>query len=42
MADFGDDEWPAMLCIETANAADNALTLEPNASHTMSASISLA
>jgi glucose-6-phosphate 1-epimerase len=42
MSDFGDDEWPAMICIETANAADNAVTLTPGASHTMTAAISLA
>lgn len=41
MVDFGDDEWPGMLCIETANAADNALSLEPGQSHTMSAVIAL-
>lgn len=29
MEDFGDDEWPGMCCIETANAADDAVTLEP-------------
>jgi D-hexose-6-phosphate mutarotase len=40
MADFGDDEWPAMLCIETANAGANAITLAPGASHTMRAVIS--
>lgn len=40
MADFGDDEWPAMLCIETANAADNAVTLAAGQSHVMSATIS--
>jgi glucose-6-phosphate 1-epimerase len=39
MPDFGDDEWPGMLCIETANAADNAVTLPPHASHTMTAAI---
>ena len=39
MPDFGDDEWPGMICIETANAADNAVTLPPHASHTMTASI---
>ncbi|HZK79901.1 MAG TPA: hypothetical protein VFC46_02515, partial [Humisphaera sp.] len=27
MADFGDDEWPGMMCVETANAADNAVKL---------------
>ena len=40
MPDFGDEEWPGMLCVETANVADNALTLAPNASHTMEATIS--
>src|SRR4051812_35235365 len=39
MADFGNDEWRGMLCIETANAADNAITLAPGATHTMSAEI---
>ena len=40
MADFGDDEWPAMMCIETANAGDSAITLAPGAAHTMRATIS--
>lgn len=39
MADFGDDEWPRMVCIETANAADNAVTLPPGAKHETSALI---
>jgi len=39
MADFGDDEWPGMICIETANAADNAVTVPPHASHSMTAAI---
>ena len=42
MADFGDDEWPGMICIETANAADNAVTLPPHGSHTITATISVA
>lgn len=29
LSDFGDDEWTQMCCIETANAADDALTLPP-------------
>jgi D-hexose-6-phosphate mutarotase len=40
MADFGDDEWPEMLCIETANAAGNAVTLAPGAEHVMTATVS--
>jgi glucose-6-phosphate 1-epimerase len=39
MPDFGDDEWPRMLCVETANVAENAVTLAPGASHTMWASV---
>jgi glucose-6-phosphate 1-epimerase len=39
MADFGDDEWPQMVCIETANAADNAVTLAPGARHELRATI---
>jgi glucose-6-phosphate 1-epimerase len=41
MPDFGDDEWARMICIETANAADNAVTIPPHASHTMTAVISV-
>jgi len=36
MPDFGDEEWPGMVCIETANAADDAITLRSEESHTMS------
>lgn len=39
MPDFGDEEWPGMLCVETANAADNAVTLAPGRSHAMTATI---
>jgi len=35
MPDFGDDEWPHMLCIEAANAFDSAITLQPGQSHSM-------
>lgn len=35
MADFGDDEWPAMVCVETANALGDAVTLGPGESHTL-------
>ncbi|MEO0475916.1 MAG: D-hexose-6-phosphate mutarotase [Planctomycetota bacterium] len=37
MSDFGDDEWPGMLCVESGNIGDNAVTLEPEQSHTMKA-----
>jgi len=33
MEDFGDDEYPGMLCVETTNAADDAVTLAPGAAH---------
>ena len=39
MPDFGDDEWPRMLCIETANAAENAVTLPAGGRHLMSATV---
>jgi glucose-6-phosphate 1-epimerase len=35
MADFGDHEWPGMICIETANTAPDAITLAPGGRHTM-------
>jgi D-hexose-6-phosphate mutarotase len=42
MSDFGPDEWRAMLCIETANAADDAVTLAPGARHEMRATLRVA
>lgn len=42
MSDFGDDEWPQMVCIETANAADNIVSLQPGKSHTLKAIIEIA
>lgn len=42
MADFGDDEWPGMVCIETANAFENSVTLAPGARHKMTVRISVA
>jgi D-hexose-6-phosphate mutarotase len=41
MADFGDDEWPGMACVETANAFDNARIVEPGASYAMTSTISV-
>lgn len=41
MTDFGHDEWPGMLCIETANAGANAITLAPGKTHAMRAVISV-
>jgi glucose-6-phosphate 1-epimerase len=39
MPDFGDDEWSSMVCVETANALDNALTLPPGGMHRLRAAI---
>ena len=34
-ADFGDDEWQRMICIETANVAENAVHLDPGRTNLM-------
>ncbi len=39
MPDFGADEYPGMVCVETANVTDKAIKLEPQASHSISAVI---
>jgi glucose-6-phosphate 1-epimerase len=39
MSDFGDDEWPQMLCVESANVSDNAVTLASGATHRMQTTI---
>jgi len=36
MKDFGDDEYTRMLCLEPANAGEDAVTLAPGESHTLS------
>lgn len=33
MADFGDDEWPSMCCVETANCLADSTFLNPGESH---------
>ena len=35
LSDFPDDAWTGMLCVETANAADDYRELLPGASHTL-------
>ncbi|WP_166788000.1 D-hexose-6-phosphate mutarotase [Cryobacterium adonitolivorans] len=42
MADFGDAEYTGMVCVETCNIRDNAITLTPGASHEMSVRYSVA
>jgi len=39
MPDFGDDEWTGMLCVETANALDDAIHVAPGDSHVMTANL---
>ncbi len=41
MADFGDAEWPGMVCIETANICDSRIRLSPGESHSTTAVISV-
>ena len=36
MSDFGDHEWPGMICVEAANAQADAYQLAPGASHALS------
>ena len=42
MADLGEDEWPRMLCVETANTGADAVTIGPREAHTMETRISVA
>ena len=39
MGDFGANEYPQMLCVETANARQATLTLPPGETHTMALSL---
>ena len=39
MPDFGDDEWPNMLCVESANVGPNSITLAPGQRHTLAVEI---
>lgn len=41
MVDFGDAEWPGMVCIETANIGDCSIRLSPGESHSTTAVISV-
>jgi glucose-6-phosphate 1-epimerase len=42
MADFGDLEWPEMVCVETCNVNAHAVKLAAGGRHTMTASIEVA
>ena len=39
LADLAGNQWPGMVCIETVNAMENAVTLAPGATHRMTAVI---
>jgi glucose-6-phosphate 1-epimerase len=39
MSDMAPDDWKGMICVETANAADNAIHLPPGRSHKLTALI---
>lgn len=39
MSDFGDDEYLLMLCLEPANTAADAVTLDPGSQHTLSCAL---
>lgn len=41
MADFGDDEYRSMVCVETANAADDTVRVAPGAVHRLGTTISV-
>jgi glucose-6-phosphate 1-epimerase len=42
MPDFGDEEWPGMLCVETCNVAAHGVTLAQGQTHVMQARIAVA
>ena len=42
LADFGDDEWTGMLCVETCNVRDAAIVLDAGQSHTMTVAVDVA
>jgi len=41
LPDMSDDGWREMLCIESANAAENAITLRPHEAHVLETTISV-
>jgi glucose-6-phosphate 1-epimerase len=41
LPDMEPDAWPGMLCVETANVGESAVTLQPGETHTMGAVISV-
>lgn len=41
LADMSQDDWRQMLCIEAANAAENAITLQPHEAHVLETSFAV-
>ncbi|MEL7239675.1 MAG: D-hexose-6-phosphate mutarotase, partial [Planctomycetota bacterium] len=41
-SDFGDDEWPGMLCVESAAIGEEKIHLDVGAAHVLSVKISTA
>ena len=41
MPDYGDEEWPQMVCVEAVNVREQAVTLDPRERHLMSQTISV-
>ncbi|MSQ70964.1 MAG: D-hexose-6-phosphate mutarotase [Betaproteobacteria bacterium] len=41
MADLGENLWTGMLCVETANAGEDARTLAPGETHTLEATVTV-
>jgi len=39
LADLGAGEWPGFVCVEAANTAGNAITLEPGLAHTLGVTV---
>lgn len=39
MPDFGDDEWPGMVCVETVSVGKNAVELSAGQTHSMTAKV---
>lgn len=40
MPDFGDDEWPGMVCVESGNVKENSITLKPGGQSVLKVEIS--
>ncbi|MEO8075583.1 MAG: D-hexose-6-phosphate mutarotase [Acidobacteriota bacterium] len=41
LPDFGDEEYREMVCVETANAADDRITVEPGGEHRLATTLSI-